>query len=135
MNPILKNILAIVAGAVVGIIVNSGIILMSSSLIEFPEGVDPSSVESLKENIHLFQPKHFIFPFLAHALGTLIGSFVAAKFAATHSLKLALGIGVFFLLGGIVNVMMLNGPLWFTLLDLIIAYIPMAFIGAKLSRR
>jgi hypothetical protein len=27
--------------------------------------------------MHLFEPRHFIFPFLAHSLGTFAGAFVA----------------------------------------------------------
>lgn len=40
-------------------------------------------------------------PFLPHALGTLIGAFVAAKLAANHHMKFAMGIGVSFLIGGL----------------------------------
>jgi hypothetical protein len=135
MNPILRNILAVIAGFIIGSAVNMGLILISSSIIPLPDGVDPSNMESLKNNMHLFEAKHFIFPFLAHALGTLVGAFVAAKLAATHAMKLALGIGAFFLIGGITNVMMLPSPLWFTILDLVGAYIPMAWLGGKLTNR
>lgn len=81
----------------------------------------------------LFTPVNFIFPFLAHALGTFAGAFVAAKLAASHSMKFALGIGVFFLLGGIAVVSMLGGPLWFNVADLLVAYIPMSYLGAVLA--
>ena len=103
MNPIVKNLLAIVAGVVVGSFVNMGIILLSDGLVELPPGVDPSDMESIKANIHLYEPKHFIFPFLAHALGTLAGAYIAARLAATHKLRIALGIGAFFLLGDFFN--------------------------------
>jgi len=46
---------------------------------------------------------------------------------------LALAIGVLFLAGGISMVFMLPSPTWFTLLDLIGAYIPMAYLGGKLA--
>lgn len=131
MNPILKNILAVIAGVIVGSIVNMGIVMISGSIIPPPEGGDVTTMEGLKASIHLFQPEHFIFPFLAHAIGTLIGAFTAAKIAASRRMTMALLIGVFFLIGGIINNMMLNGPLWFTLLDLVIAYIPMSYLGGK----
>jgi hypothetical protein len=133
MSPIIRNILAVIAGIMLGMIVNMGIITISSSIIAPPEGVDVTDMESLKASLHLFEPRHFIFPFLAHALGTLVGAFVVARIAATHKMKFALGIGVFFLLGGIANIMMLPSPLWFTILDLVGAYIPIAWIGAKLA--
>lgn len=68
MNPILRNILAVIAGMIVGGMVNMGIVMISGSIIAPPDGVDPENLGSLKANIHLFQPKHFMFPFLAHAL-------------------------------------------------------------------
>jgi len=83
--------------------------------------------------MHLFEPKHFIFPFLAHASGTFIGAIIAAIIAATHKTKFALAIGVFFLIGGIVNVIMLPSPIWFSILDLGAAYIPMGFIAGRLA--
>ncbi|MDI5895587.1 hypothetical protein [Flavobacterium algoritolerans] len=132
MNPIIKNILALLAGIVIGSSVNMGIILISGSIIAPPEGADVTTTEGLKASIHLFQPKHFIFPFLAHALGTFVGAFVAALLAETHKMKLALSIGVFFLLGGIVSVFMLPSPTWFTIVDLVGAYIPMAYFAGSL---
>lgn len=135
MNPVLKNILAVVAGIVIGSTVNMGIIMLSSSVIPPPEGVDVTDMESLKASMHLFEPRHFIFPFLAHALGTLAGAFVAAFFAANNQMKFAIGIGIFFLLGGIANVFMLPGPTWFAVLDIAGAYIPMGWLGGRLAMR
>jgi hypothetical protein len=135
MHPVLRNILAVVAGIVIGSLVNMGLIMISGSVIPPPEGADIKTMEGLKESIHLFEPKHFIFPFLAHALGTLVGAFIAAKIAVNHNMKFALGIGVFFLIGGITNVFMLPSPMWFNILDLVVAYIPMAWLGGKLAKR
>ena len=133
MNPILKNILAIVAGIVVGSCVNMGIIMMSATMIPPPAGADVTTTEGLKAAMHLFEPKHFLMPFLAHALGTLAGAMVAATIAATHKMKLAMAIAVFFLAGGIASVFMLPSPLWFTLTDLVLAYLPMGYLAGKLA--
>jgi len=132
MNPIIKNILAVSAGAILGSAVNMGIIMISDSIIPFPEGADITTMEGLKASMHLFQPKHFILPFSAHALGTFAGAFLAAIIAANHKIKFALGIGVLFLAGGIINTFMLPSPTWFTILDLAGAYIPMAYFAGKL---
>ena len=133
MHPIVRNILAVITGIIVGSAVNMGLIMVSGSIIPPPEGVDPTDLESLKASMHLFEAKHFIFPFLAHALGTLAGSFLAALIAASHKMKFALAIGVFFLLGGIANTFMLPSPTWFTILDLVAAYIPMAWLGGIIA--
>ncbi|BDA78733.1 hypothetical protein LPTSP3_g16630 [Leptospira kobayashii] len=132
MNPMIKNILAVLAGCILGSVVNMGIITVSGSIIPPPDGADVTTMEGLKASIHLFQPKHFIFPFLAHALGTFAGAFLAAIIATNHKIKFALGIGAFFLAGGIANILMLPSPLWFTILDLAGAYIPMSYLAGKL---
>jgi small basic protein len=133
MNPILKNIIAVIAGIIFGSLVNMGIINISGSLIPPPEGSDISSIEGLRASLNLFEPKHFIMPFLAHALGTFAAAFLAAKIAASHQMKFALGIGIFFLAGGISNVILLPSPLWFSILDLSVAYIPIAYLAGKLA--
>ena len=135
MHPIIQNILAIVSGILIGSTVNMGIITISGSIIAPPEGIDNTTMEGLKASMHLFEPKHFLMPFLAHAIGTLAGAFMVALIATEQKIKFALGIGLFFMLGGIANVIMLPSPLWFTVLDLGAAYIPMAYIAGKLANK
>lgn len=135
MNPIVKNIVAVVAGLIVGSIVNMAIVMVSGSIIPPPPGGDITTMEGLKATMHLFQPRNFIFPFLAHAIGTLVGALVTVKIAATSKLLMAMTIGLFFLVGGIINSIMLGGPAWFTAVDLIIAYIPMAYLAWKLGTK
>ena len=129
MSTIIRNILAFILGILLGGAVNMGIITISDFIIPLPEGVDATSMESLINSMHLYEPKHFIMPFLAHALGTLVGAFIAALIAASRKMTIALVIGAFFLLGGVLNILMLPSPVWFTLLDLIVAYFPMAWLG------
>ena len=54
-------------------------------------------------------------------------------------MKFSLGIGAFFLLGGIVASFIIPAPTWFVITDIVIAYIPMAWIGGiialKLSKQ
>lgn len=129
----LRNILAVIAGLVIGSIVNMGLINLGHFLIALPPGADVSSMEALAASMPSFGPEQFIFPFLAHAGGTLVGTLVAVLIAASHKLKIAIGLGSVFLLGGIAAVVMLPAPLWYDVIDLLFAYIPMALIGAKLG--
>lgn len=132
MNPVLKNILAVIAGAIIGSAVNMAIIMLSGSIIPPPEGADVTTMEGLKASMHLFEAKHFIMPFLAHAVGTFAGAMIAAFIAASHKMKFAIAVGVFFLVGGTMNIFMLPSPMWFNILDLVVAYIPMAFLGGRM---
>lgn len=132
MKLILVGVLAVVAGLFVGCFVNMGLIMLGSVLVPPPGGTG-DTVESIRENIHLFKPINFLFPFLAHALGTLVGAFVAAKIAGRHTILLGMIIGAFFLIGGLMMVFMVGGPAWFIACDLLLAYLPMGYLGARLA--
>ncbi|WP_347173668.1 hypothetical protein [Polaribacter uvawellassae] len=45
MNSTLRNILAVIAGLVIGSIVNMGIIMISGSVIPPPNGADATTME------------------------------------------------------------------------------------------
>lgn len=98
-------------------------------IIAPPENVDVTTAEGLQSSIHLFQPKHFIMPFLAHALGTFVGAWIAIKIAQSNEKSIALFFGIFFLLGGISAVAMIPAPTWFNAIDLTLAYIPMSLLA------
>ena len=135
MKSKLKNVLAVIVGCVVGSIANMILVTVGPYVIPPPDGVDVTNVESIKSSMHLFEFKHFIFPFLAHALGTLVGAYLAALIAASCRMAAAMVVGGLFLIGGIANAFMIGGPVLFYVVDLIGAYIPMAWIGGRLSGR
>ncbi|MEQ1829666.1 MAG: hypothetical protein ABL921_27130 [Pirellula sp.] len=133
MNPIARNIFAAVVGLVIGSVVNLGLVTLGMSVVPLPKGTDVSTMEAVRESMKSLTPVYFIFPLLAHALGTLTGAFIAAKLAASHPMKFAIGIGVTFLVGGIAMICNCGGPLWFIAADLVLAYIPFAFLGGCLA--
>lgn len=136
MNPIIRNILAVIAGVIIGSLANGAIIMMSSYAIPPPTGVKLDTLEDWQASMHLLETKHFIMPLLAHALGAIVGGLITGMIAVTHQMKLAISIGVLFLLGGISMVVNLpTTPLWFVVVDLALAYIPMAYLGGKLALR
>jgi hypothetical protein len=135
MNAILRNIAGVLIGLVVGGSVNMGLILLGPSFIPPPPGVDVTDFESLSASMHLFEARHFVFPFVAHALGTLVGSIVAFVIAATHRTQIVFIIGAAFFAGGISASLMIPAPKWFVAVDLMLAYFPMAWIGQRLAAR
>ena len=132
MNPIIKNIFAIVLGWLVGSIVNMGLIQAGHTIIPI-EGLDPNDMGALAKVMPALSSKYFIFPFLAHALGTLVGALLSGWIAASHKMGFSLSIGVLFLLGGVAVSFMLPAPIWFIAADIILAYIPMAWIGGLIA--
>jgi hypothetical protein len=134
MNPILKNIFIFIGSIILGVLANSAIVTISPFFIHQPEGVDVKNIKSIADNISLYEPIHFLMPYLAHAIGTFLAAYFVSRFAVNHQFKIAMLCGVLFLIAGIMDVKMIpNCPMWFNILDLITAYIPMAWIGYKLG--
>ena len=92
MKTIAFNVLALFAGLFIGSLVNIGLVTLGPHVIENPVGVDMSDVDKMRESMKLLQPANFIFPFLAHALGTLAGAAIAARTAASHPMIFAASI-------------------------------------------
>ncbi len=135
MPPVLRNILGVVFGFVVGSIVNMFVLRVGQTLVPLPEGVDNSDMEKLAASMHLFGPQHFVVPFLAHALGTFVGAGLTAFVAATRKLPLALLVGALFLAGGVAAALLLPAPAWFIAADLVLAYLPVAWLAGRMGAR
>jgi hypothetical protein len=131
----LKITLTLILGIVIGGVVNMGLIVLGPMLIPPPPGADLTSSEGLRAAMPLMEPRHFLMPFLAHALGTLAGALVGALLAVSHRRFVAYAVGVVFLCGGIAASVMIPAPAWFILLDLVLAYLPMAWLGLALANR
>lgn len=131
MNPSLRNILAVITGAVVCLVLNGLLLGLMMNWNPAPEGFDPSVMSSYG----LLQADHLLNPFVAHAVPSLLGGLIAALLAATHKMTCALVVGGLHLVGGIAAALMIPAPAWFIALDLVVAYLPMAWLGYRISRR
>jgi len=132
---VFRTIIAVVIGLVAGSLINMGLVMAGPSLVPPPEGVDVTDVDSIAQSMHLFMPRHFIVPFLAHALGTFVGVLVAWLIASSHKLVAALCVGLLFLAGGIAASTMIPAPGWFVICDLLGAYLPMTWLGIVVGRQ
>jgi len=72
-------------------------------------------------------------PILKNGIAILAGAFIAVKIAASHKMVIALVVSTLFLIGGISNVFLLPSPVWFSVLDLVVAYIPMGLLAKKIA--
>ena len=127
MKLFIKNIIALILGVLCGMIINMGLIIIGGKIMPFPENFIP--MNAMDWNL-----KYFIFPFLAHSIGTLSGSFVASKLSKKYHVIIPLIVGIYFLSGGIYMAIILPAPIWFICLDLIACYIPMALLGWSLTK-
>lgn len=134
MNPTVKTGLAFLLAVLIGSLVNMGLIIVAPLLIPPPAGVDMTDMNSFATAVDSMAPQHFLFPFLGHALGTLTGGLLIARLAARRKQFWTYSLGIFFLFGGISAAATIPAPLWFVSVDLIFAYLPMAWLAIKLSR-
>ncbi|NJD89070.1 MAG: hypothetical protein FIB05_13805 [Betaproteobacteria bacterium] len=132
---IVRNILAVVVGVLVGGAVNMALVVVGPQLVPPPPGADMTTAEGLAAAMPRLGARHFVFPFLAHALGTLSGALAAYLVAASWRLGIAHFVGAFFLAGGIAASFMIPAPAWFIALDLLAAYVPMAWLGTRIGER
>ena len=135
MMKVLRIAVALVLGIAIGSGVNMALIILGPTLIAPPPGADMATAEGLKASMHLLEPRHFLMPFLAHAVGTLVGALAGAVIAVSHRAYVAYAIGTLFLCGGIAASVMIPAPTWFIVLDLTAAYLPMAWLGLSVADR
>lgn len=135
MKSFARNFLAVVLGFLVGGLVNMALVTVGPMVVPPPPGADMTTAEGLAAAMPSLRPAHFVFPFLAHALGTLVGSLVAYVAAVSNRAAFAWVIGGLTLCGGIAAAFMIPAPAWFITLDLLVAYLPMAWLAIWFGRR
>lgn len=128
MHPLLRNILAVLTGAVVCILLNGVLLELLMRTFPPPPGFEPETPATYA----LLAPVHYVLPFAAHAIPSLIGGLIAALIASDRKRTCALAVGGLHLLGGIAAAFMIPAPAWFIVLDLTTAYLPMAWAGWRL---
>lgn len=125
---IINRIFAILTGVVAGAIVIGLLETMSNNMHPFPEGLDFTDKAILADHISGLPTSAFVLVLFAHALGAFVGGFVASKMAKVQKKGAAMFTGFILLLAGVLNLISIPHPLWFSIVDIII-YTPMALIG------
>lgn len=136
---LLISIAAVVLGAIVGSFVMMGLHMASWLVYPIPEGIDFMSQE--KENVEKLHAWFktlpagaFLLATLAHGLGCMAGAVVAMLITGRRALWPAIVIGVFFTVGGIMNLSSIPHPAWFPFVDLPI-YLLLALVAGVLLKR
>lgn len=134
MPNFIKNIFAVVLAIFGAAVIAFLIIVLGHSIIPSPDGMDTNDFESIKNNFHLFELKHFLFPLIAHGIATLFASYLVSRFAKTHKFYLAIGIGTLFMFASL-SLSLRIGQ--FNLIGVveILQYIPISILGYKIWKR
>lgn len=128
-----KNILAVIIGVIVGGLVIYGIESINMVRFPWPENLSMEDKEAFAEYVNSLPVDALLTVIIAHALGSLVAGFVCGKITPNKHITLGLICGVVFLLGGIMNLVMIPHPLWFMVADLLV-FLPFAWLGARLAK-
>ncbi len=105
---------------------------VSNVILPPPDGMDVSNIKSFVANAYKLTTGHWLFALLSHAFGPLVSGCFVSRFVVSHHRQLLWIVALAWIIAGVLNLMAVPHPLWFKIADIIV-YIPMTFIGAKLS--
>ncbi len=124
----LRTVLAVPAGLIVGGIVISIVQVAAMALLPLPQGVpadraliEPGDIPAV----------NMAFVLVAWAAGAFMGGGTAARIARQAKRRLALIVGAFFLIAGVYNMATIPSPLWFWIVGIVL-FLPSAHLGAKM---
>jgi hypothetical protein len=125
MNPTVRNVLAVLAGLVAGVVAIMLLEMVGWLIYPPTPDLEPAEVMANSPIGALLMVE------LAAALGSLVAGAVAAKLGVGKPMVLAAIAGVVLTLGGIASVAMVPHPMWFVVLSTL-TFVPMALLGGRL---
>jgi hypothetical protein len=131
----MRNVLAILIGLIAGALCNGAILKLNGTWVSLPANVDMQTPAGIAAAMPLLAFKHFVVVFLAHAVGAMVAALVATLLAKPKRQYIPLIIGGLFLIAGIMMVIQIPAPAIFSIIDLTLAYVPMAYLGYYLARK
>lgn len=129
----LRNIIAILAGIITGLISIAFIEYLGQELFPTPANLilDEEMINSDKA-YELIPLPALLMVLLAYAIGSFMAGLVSAGIGQRKSL--ALISGFMLLLGGLISILLIPHPLWFTIFSLAL-FIPFAFFGGFVAEK
>jgi hypothetical protein len=130
MNPLVRSVLAVLAGLVVCFVLLVGF-EVAGILLFPPPNLDLNDREAMKELFTNAPVPAQLLVLAGYFVGVLAGSWVAGRLARRAALIHGLIVGMFFFGGAVMNLRMNPHPTWFTVVCLGL-FLPAAWLGARL---
>lgn len=134
MSSLVRNILALLAGAIVSIVLIGLVQAAAHVLYPPPPGLDYNNPEVLKKIMMEAPVGALLMVLLSYFCGTFVGSWVAARLAADSPARQAYLIGGMMLISGLMNLFAIPHPAWFWV-GSIAVFVAAAWLGGKLGAR
>jgi hypothetical protein len=112
MSPLVRNSLAVVAGAIIGLAVIMIAQFINATLFPPPADVDLSTPDGMARAVGVMPTGAFVGLVVGYLLGTTTGAWVGARLAASRHLLVACLVAAVFVAGGVANFMMIPHPTW-----------------------
>lgn len=128
----LRNILAVIAGLVAGIIVISIVEFLGHGVYPLPTDIDPTDEAAMQEVMMKAPVGALLLVIVAYVFGSFAGGLVASWLSRSTPMRNAIIVGILLLVAGVVNVFMIPHPVWYLVLSLAV-YLPFAYLGGKLG--
>ena len=130
---VLRCVLAVVAGVVVGIIVISATHSLGHLVYPPPPNLDWNDREAVSAFMAAAPWTAYFMILLAYAAGPFCGGLTAAAIARRQRTLVALIVGYLFTLAGAMNLEIIPHAFWFAVVSTG-EYLPFAFLGSRLIR-
>jgi hypothetical protein len=128
---ILRRVGAVIAGLIVAVVLVEGAEAIVHLKNPFPPAMDHHDMAQIKKFVSTLPADALLLVLAGWLLGTIAGTFTAAKIAGTRVPGYVLG--AILLAGGIANSIIIPQPLWFSIVSFVI-YIGGTFAGVALAR-
>jgi len=130
--PILRSILAVLAGIVVGFMVVAAVEFVDTTLFPLPRGLDMRDTAAMKQAMAHAPLAALILVIVGWGISALLGAWVAARIARAPRVLHGMIVGIFLLGAAITDMLEFPHPVWFWICGLLI-FLPASYIGAGLA--
>ncbi len=134
MPPIVRRLLAVLAGIVAAFVVIMLMEQLSTMVYPPPPGIDFKDPAQLKAFMATMPTTALLLVLLGYALGGLAGGAVAAKLSPDLPIRSAGTIAVVLVIGSLMNLRAIPSPLWFEAANLVVVALT-PFAGERLVRK
>jgi hypothetical protein len=133
MSPVVRRILAVLAGMVAAVVVITLVEVVSGRMYPPPAGVNLQDPEAMRAFAATLPVGAFLMVLLSYALGAFVGGWVAGWRAPTAWPLPPAVIALFLTLGSVMNLRAIPHPGWFWAANLVVVVV-LPFAGAALTR-
>ncbi|MBT8140935.1 MAG: hypothetical protein HKN88_06755 [Gammaproteobacteria bacterium] len=125
----LRKILAVITGVVIGVLGISLVQAISGQMYPWPEGLDYNDKEAFVAFVKTLPTGAFLMVILSYIVGSFFGG-MAATAVAKEKYVPALIVGFALTIAGVMNAIAVPQPLWVSIISVLV-FFPFVYLGAK----